>query len=77
MKISPQQRRKQASIVQGQRNELGWTQEDLARAADCTLSYIQKVENAVRGGPRIISKLLGVMAEARAAARNGNDQKSA
>ena len=73
--ISPQLRRRWASIIQGRRNELGWTQEDLARKAELTLSYIQKIENAVSGSQHVIDKLLTLLAaETRP---NGKGRRSA
>lgn len=60
--MSLQEQRKQwAQIVKDRRRKRNLSQEDLARKGVCSLSYIQKIENAVRGNQEIVDALLAAM----------------
>lgn len=58
---SQDQRREWARLIQSKRKKHNLSQEDLARQSDRSLSYIQKIENAVRGNQDIVDELLSVM----------------
>ena len=55
------QREKWAAAVQTARTKAGLSQEELARRSGWSLSYIQKIENAVKGSAEIVAELLAVL----------------
>lgn len=55
---SQQQLKQWANAVKKHRKRHGLSQEKLAQLADVSLSYVQKIENAVKGSAKIVSALL-------------------
>jgi transcriptional regulator with XRE-family HTH domain len=62
MKLSiEQQREKWAAQIQAARRDRGISQEELSRLSGFSLSYIQKIENAVKGSEAVVVEILALL----------------
>jgi len=59
-----QQRERWAASIQAARRRKNISQEELARLSGLSLSYIQKIENAMKGHQPTVAALLEVLAKA-------------